>query len=147
LSLSALEHKFWENACRALGREEFIGECFNDGAQGGVIATFREIFKTRTAAEWLAAFEDVDTCVALVNDVAEMIEDPQIKHRGLIAEIEHPTEGRLKQIAPSVKLSATPGAMRLPPPLLGEHTREILKSLNYTDEMIESLAREGVVSL
>ncbi len=147
LSLGALEHKFWENACRVLGREDFIGKCFNDGAQEEIIAAFREIFKTRTAAEWLAAFENVDTCVALVNDIAEMIEDPQIKHRGLIAEIEHPTEGRLKQIAPTVKLSATPGAMRLPPPRLGEHTREILKSLDYTDETIESLAREGVISL
>jgi len=147
LSLGALEHKFWENACRALGREDFIGECFNDGAQEEIIAAFREIFKTRTAAEWLAAFENVDTCVALVNDIAEMIEDPQIKHRELIVEIEHPTEGRLKQIAPAVKLSATPGAIESPPPRLGEHTREILKSLDYADEMIESLASEGIVSL
>jgi len=147
LSLGALEHKFWENACRVLGREDFIGKCFNDDAQEEMIAAFREIFKTRTAAEWLAAFENVDTCVALVNDIAEMIEDPQIKHRGLIAEIEHPTEGRLKQIAPTVKLSATPGEMRLPPPRLGEHTREVLKGVNYTDETIESLAREGVISL
>jgi crotonobetainyl-CoA:carnitine CoA-transferase CaiB-like acyl-CoA transferase len=147
LSLGALEHKFWENACRLLGREDFIGECFNEGAQEKIIAAFREIFKTRTATEWLAAFEKVDTCVALVNDIAEMIEDPQIKHRGLIAEIEHPTEGRLKQIAPTVRLSATPGAVESPPPLLGEHTREILKSLDYDDETIKSLAREGAVSL
>ncbi|HEU0184281.1 MAG TPA: CaiB/BaiF CoA-transferase family protein [Blastocatellia bacterium] len=147
LSLGALEHKFWENACRVLGREDFIGECFNEGAQEKIIAAFREIFETRTAAEWLAAFENVDTCVALVNDIAEMVEDPQIKHRGLIAEIEHPTEGRLKQIAPTVKLSATPAAIEAPPPLLGGHTREILKGLDYDDETIKSLAREGVVSL
>jgi crotonobetainyl-CoA:carnitine CoA-transferase CaiB-like acyl-CoA transferase len=147
LSLGALEHKFWENACRVLGREDFIGECFNSGAQEEIIAAFREIFESRTSAEWLAAFEKVDTCIALVNDIAEMIEDPQIKHRGLIAEIEHPTEGRLRQIAPTVKLSATPGAIESPPPLLGEHTREILKSLDYDDETIESLAREGVISL
>jgi len=147
LSLGALEHKFWENACRVLGREDFIGKCFNDDAQEEMIAAFREIFKTRTTAEWLAAFENVDTCVALVKDIAEMIEDPQIKHRGLIAEVEHPTEGRLKQIAPTVKLSATPGEIRLPPPRLGEHTREILKNLDYADEMIESLAREGAISL
>jgi crotonobetainyl-CoA:carnitine CoA-transferase CaiB-like acyl-CoA transferase len=147
LSLGALEHKFWENACRVLGREDFIGRCFSDGAQEEMIASFREVFKTRTAAEWLAAFETVDTCVALVNDIAEMIEDPQIKHRGLIAELEHPTEGQLKQIAPTVKLSATPGAIGSPPPRLGEHTREILKSLDYTDEMIKSLAREDVISL
>jgi crotonobetainyl-CoA:carnitine CoA-transferase CaiB-like acyl-CoA transferase len=147
LSLGALEHKFWENACRVLGREDFIGSCFSDGAQEEMIAAFREIFKTRTASEWLAAFENIDTCIALINDIAEMIDDPQVKHRGLIAEIEHPTEGRLKQIAPIVKLSATPGEMRLPPPRLGEHTREILKSLDYTDEMIKSLAREDVISL
>jgi crotonobetainyl-CoA:carnitine CoA-transferase CaiB-like acyl-CoA transferase len=147
LSLGALEHKFWENACRTLGREDFIGKCYDDGAQEGIIAAFRELFITRTAAEWLAAFEHVDTCVALVNDIAEMIEDPQIKHRGLIAEIEHPTEGRLKQIAPTVKLSTTPGAVMSPPPRLGEHTREILKSLDYADETIESLTREGVVSI
>lgn len=147
LSLGALEHKFWENACRVLGREDFIGKCFNDGAQEEMIAVFRETFKTRTAAEWLAAFENVDTCVALVNDIAEMLEDPQIKHRGLIAEVEHPTEGRLKQIAPTVKLSATPGEIWLPPPRLGEHTREILKSLDYGDEIIESLAREGAISI
>ena len=147
LSLGALEHKFWENACRVLGREDFIGKCFNNDAQEEMIAAFREIFKTRTAAEWLAAFENVDTCVALVKDIAEMVEDPQIKHRGLIAEVEHPTEGRLKQIAPTVKLSATPGEIRLPPPRLGEHTRDILKSLDYADEVIESLAREGAISL
>ncbi|HKQ79314.1 MAG TPA: CaiB/BaiF CoA-transferase family protein [Blastocatellia bacterium] len=147
LSLGALEHKFWENACRVLGREDFIGKCFSDSAQEEMIEAFREIFKNRTAAEWLAAFENVDTCVALINDIAEMIDDPQVKHRGLIAEIEHPTEGALKQIAPTVKLSATPGAMRLPPPRLGEHTREILESLDYTDEMIKSLAREEVISL
>jgi len=147
LSLGALEHKFWENACSVLGCEDFIGKCFNDDAQEEMIAAFREIFKTRTAAEWLAAFENVDTCVALVNDIAEVIEDPQIKHRGLIAEVEHPTEGRLKQIAPTVKLSATPGEIRLPPPRLGEHTREILKNLDYADELIESLAREGAISL
>ncbi len=146
LSLGALESKFWENACRTLGREDFIEQCFKSGAQEEMIAAFREIFKTRTASEWLAAFENVDTCVALVNDIAEMIDDPQVKHRGLIAEIEHPEAGRIKQIAPTVKLSATPGDLRLPPPLLGQHTREILKSVDYTDEMIESLAREGVIS-
>jgi crotonobetainyl-CoA:carnitine CoA-transferase CaiB-like acyl-CoA transferase len=147
LSLGALEPKFWENACRVLGREDFIEQCFKSGAQEEMIAAFREIFKTRTASEWLYAFENVDTCVALINDIAEMIDDPQVRHRGLVAEIEHPEAGRIKQIAPTVKLSATPGEMRSPPPLLGQHTREILKSVGYTDEMIESLAREGVVSL
>jgi len=145
LSLGALEPKFWESACRVLGREDFIEKCFSNSAQEEMIAAFREIFKTRTASEWLAAFETVDTCIALINDIAEMIDDPQVRHRRLIAEVEHPEAGKIKQIAPTVKLSATPGAIQSPPPLLGAHTREILKSVDYTDEMIESLAREGAI--
>src|SRR5262245_11019348 len=72
LSLGALEHKFWENACRVLGRDDFIGRCFSDSAQEEMIVAFREIFKTRTASEWLAAFENIDTCIALINDIAEI---------------------------------------------------------------------------
>jgi crotonobetainyl-CoA:carnitine CoA-transferase CaiB-like acyl-CoA transferase len=74
-----------------------------------------------------------------------MIDDPQVKNRGLIAEIEHPTSGRIKQIAPTVKLSATPGEMRSPPPLLGEHTIEVLQGIGYTDEMVNRLSLDGVV--
>ncbi|MGE0129782.1 MAG: CaiB/BaiF CoA transferase family protein [Blastocatellales bacterium] len=146
LSLGALEHKFWENACRVLGREDFIEQCFKSSAQEEMIAAFSEIFKTRTASEWLAAFENVDICVALINDIAEMIDDPQVRRRGLIAEIEHPEAGRIKQIAPTVKLSATPGEIHSPPPLLGQHTREVLQTAGYDEQSIESLAREGVIS-
>jgi crotonobetainyl-CoA:carnitine CoA-transferase CaiB-like acyl-CoA transferase len=145
LSLGALEPKFWESACRVLSREDFVEKQYSGSAQDEMIAVFREIFKTRTAAEWITQFDQVDTCVALINDIAEMIEDPQVKHRGLIAEIEHPVEGRLKQIAPTVKLSATPGVIELPPPRLGEHTHEVLASIGYADSQIEQFATDGVV--
>jgi crotonobetainyl-CoA:carnitine CoA-transferase CaiB-like acyl-CoA transferase len=145
LSLGALEPKFWESACRVLGREDFIDKQFVDDEQTECIRALSEIFRTKTADEWLAAFEGVDTCLALVKDIGEMIDDPQVKHRGLIAEIEHPSSGRIKQIAPTVKLSATPGEMRSPPPLLGEHTIEVLKGIGYTDEMVDRLSRDGVI--
>ena len=146
LALGALEEKFWENACGVLGREDLIAVQFADGeAQTEIIAALAALFRTRTAAEWLAAFESVDTCLTLINDVAEMLDDPQVRHRGLIAELEHPTEGTLKQIAPTVKLSATPGEMRLPPPRLGEHTRDVLAAIGYSDEAIAQLARDGVI--
>src|SRR5262245_17609666 len=147
LSLGALETKFWENACRVLGREDFIERHFNPGAQEEMITIFGEIFKTRTAADWLAAFDKVDTCIALINNLDEMIEDPQVKYRQLIVEIEHPDEGKLKQIAPTVKLSATPGVIELPPPRLGEHTREVLSSTGIDDSQIEQLATDGVVGI
>lgn len=148
LALGALEEKFWENACRVLGREDLIAAQFADGeAQTEAIAALASIFRARTAAAWLAAFEGVDTCLTLINDVAEMLDDPQVRHRGLIAELQHPTEGALKQIAPTVKLSATPGEMRLPPPRLGEHTRRVLAAIGYDDAAITQLARDGVIGL
>src|SRR5262245_394266 len=145
LSLGALEPKFWEGACRVLGREDFIDLQFNDSRQGEIIETLKVTFKSKTKDQWLAAFEAVDTCIMPVKSLAEMFDDPQVRHRGLIGEIEHPVEGRLKQIAPTVKLSTTPGDMRTPPPHLGEHTREILASLGYTVEKIDSLARDEVI--
>ncbi len=137
LSLGALEPKFWEQACRVLGREDFVARQFNNDAQPELIAALREVFKTKTAEEWLATFEGVDTCIALVKDVAEMLDDPQIQQRGMIAELEHPTAGTLKQIAPTVNLSATPGVIKLPPPQLGEHSHAVLRELGYTDETIQ----------
>jgi crotonobetainyl-CoA:carnitine CoA-transferase CaiB-like acyl-CoA transferase len=145
LALGALEPKFWENACRVLGREDLIDKQFVDDEQRECIRALSEIFREKRADEWLVAFEGVDTCLALVKDIAEMIDDPQVKCRGLISEIDHPASGRIKQIAPTVKLSATPGEMRSPPPLLGEHTIEVLKGIGYTDEVINRLASDGVV--
>src|SRR5262245_30587972 len=145
LSLGALEPKFWEQACLVLGREDFIELQFDDSHQEEMIQTVAGLFKSKTLAQWLAAFEGVDTCIMPVKGLAEMIDDPQVRHRRLIGEIEHPGVGRLKQLAPWVKLSSTPADMRTPPPQLGEHTREILTSLGYTDEMIEALALEEVI--
>jgi crotonobetainyl-CoA:carnitine CoA-transferase CaiB-like acyl-CoA transferase len=148
LALGALEPKFWANACRVLGREDLIPRQFSDGPeQAEVIAALKTIFRARTAAEWLAAFQEADACLTLVNTVGEAVNDPQVRHRELIGEIEHPTEGRIKQLAPTVKLSATPGEMRLPPPRLGEHTRQVLAETGHSDEEIDRLARDGVITL
>jgi crotonobetainyl-CoA:carnitine CoA-transferase CaiB-like acyl-CoA transferase len=147
LSLGALESKFWENACRVLGREDFIELHFSDGRQEEMIDALAEIFRGKNADEWFTEFEGVDTCIMLVKDIAEMVDDPQVRHRGLIAEIDDPVAGKLKQIAPTLKLSSTPGELRSPPPRLGQHTHEILASLGYTDEFIEQMARDKVIDM
>ena len=148
LSLGALESKFWANVCRVLGCEELIVEQYAEGEkQEACIAKLTEVFRSRSAAEWLAVFEGVDSCLAIVKEAREVIEDPQITHRRLIIEIDHPTEGRLKQLAPFVRLSETPGSVDLPPPRLAEHTRQVVASLGYNDDAIDEMAQEGVIGV
>lgn len=146
LALGALEPKFWENLCHQLSRADLIPLQFSNSRQTELIAKLTAIFQTKTANEWLNEFAEVDTCLTLVKGIAEMMDDPQVIHRGLIGELDHPTAGRLKQIAPTVQLSATPGAMQAPPPELGEHTRAILSELGYTAALIEQWAQAGVIT-
>jgi len=145
LALGALEPKFWINACHVLKREDLIELQFNNDRQHFVIDTLQRIFLTKTASQWLAEFSGKDACLTLVKDIDEMLDDPQVRHRQLIAEIDHPQGGKLTQIAPLLKFSATCAELRLPPPLLGQHSNEILKEAGYNDEMIVLLKNSGVI--
>jgi crotonobetainyl-CoA:carnitine CoA-transferase CaiB-like acyl-CoA transferase len=145
VALGALEPKFWAAACRVLGCEELIAAQFAGGEeQARSVETVQQIFRRRSAAEWLEVFAAADACLELVGDPQEAINHPQIAHRCLISELDHAAHGPLKQIAPTARLSETPGEMRLAPPRLGEHTREVLREIGYADEEIERLQRGGV---
>ena len=73
----------------------------------------------------------------------EALDDVQIRARGLIVQLEHPTIGTAKSLANPVRFSSTPVSYRLPPPLLGEHTAEILQSLGFTAEDVNSMIAES----
>lgn len=147
VALGAIEPKFWAAACRALGCEDLIPLQFADAArQRECIERLQEIFRRRTAAEWLEVFAATDACLELVATPDEVLHHPQVVHRGLMAEMSHPTAGAIKQIAPTVRLSETPGEMRLAPPRTGEHTREVLGEVGYTDEEIERMVNDGAAA-
>jgi crotonobetainyl-CoA:carnitine CoA-transferase CaiB-like acyl-CoA transferase len=77
--------------------------------------------------------------------VGEALNDPQALARGLIVEIQHPTLDVVRSIANPVRFSSTPVLYRLPPPLLGEHSLEILQSLDYSSEEIVAVMREHAI--
>ncbi|MBZ5537956.1 MAG: CoA transferase [Acidobacteriia bacterium] len=85
--------------------------------------------KTKPRAEWRKILEDAGVPSGYINTVEEVFQDPQIQARGMIAQVNHPTIGHLRLVGIPIKLSETPGEIRLPPPRLGEHTEEILSSL------------------
>ncbi len=154
ISLGCLEPWFWENLCRELKREDLIPFHFkpehiddqsNMEKWQDISSQMEKIFITKTKDEWLSLLSQKNVAIASVNTLEEVFADPQIKERNMLAEIDHPTLGKIKQVGIAFKLSDTPGKIRSLSPLLGEHTKELLGELGYTDEDIRSLEKNKVI--
>ena len=99
----------------------------------------------RTREDWLTYLGQFDVLCAPVYDYAELFNDPQVRHNGIVAEQEHPIAGPIKVVGIPVKLSATPGEVGPPAPQLGQHTYTILRELGYDDARIDRLRQDAVV--
>ena len=105
-----------------------------------------EIFLTRTVAEWIATLAPAGVPCGAVNNIKQVFEDPHVQSRGMRVEIEHPTLGKFPAVANPIKFSATPIQYRSAPPMLGEHTAEVLKEYaNVDGARLEELRRKGVI--
>jgi crotonobetainyl-CoA:carnitine CoA-transferase CaiB-like acyl-CoA transferase len=103
------------------------------------------VFATRTRAEWINRLEDNDVPAWALYNIAEALEDEQVKHLNMIEEVEHRKAGKLKFVGSSVNYSNLSRKKGLPPPLLGEQTKKILSELGIQEEEILRLESEGVV--
>lgn len=145
LTLGCSEKHFWANLCKALGREDLIEYQFDEGEKREEAFKFlREIFMTKTRDEWIKTLREADVCCAPVYDLGEVFSDPHILARNMVKEVEHPAEGKVKQLGFPCKFSDTPCLIRTPPPALGEHTGEVLKNLGYTGDEINSFKKDGI---
>lgn len=144
IALAALELKFWENFCRAVRRPDLIPR-YEDCSEE-MFATLRQIFVERTATEWVALLESVDTCWAPVLRPEEVPQNQQVKARGMIQSYQHPTEGQVWSFAPPLKFAGLSPMARRPAPRMGEHTYEVLRELGHSAEEIETLERRGAVA-
>jgi crotonobetainyl-CoA:carnitine CoA-transferase CaiB-like acyl-CoA transferase len=140
------EPHFWKNLCQAIGREDLIA---SHGAppqeQEKVIAELASIFLTRTRDEWWQFLKDKNVCVAPVYDISEALNDPQLLHRQMVLEVEHPTLDGIKQIGFPVKLSDTPAQIRNLGRIAGADTQKIMAELGYSPEDIQRLGQEGAI--
>jgi crotonobetainyl-CoA:carnitine CoA-transferase CaiB-like acyl-CoA transferase len=94
-----------------------------------LVPLLETIFKTRTKHDWLAALEAAKVPCGAINNLAEVFADPQVLARGMVHTWQHPLGGAVQLVASPIKMSLTPVRTDLPPPTLGQHTREILDSI------------------
>jgi crotonobetainyl-CoA:carnitine CoA-transferase CaiB-like acyl-CoA transferase len=106
-----------------------------------------EIAITRTTAEWEELLLRIDVPHAAFAKITEIAEQPHLKAVGMIATLDHPSEGKIRQARPSARFSDTPAEIRRMPPRLGEHSRAILREAGFTDEDVASMIEKKVVGI
>lgn len=125
--------KFKNNQARVANRTELIN-------------ILSDILNTETSTHWMELFKAAPFPVGPINKMSEVFEDPHVKHIGLVKDLEHPTGGTVKVVGPPVRYSEAANTARTAPPLLGQHTDEILKDLlNYDEARIDQLREKSIV--
>jgi len=106
-----------------------------------------KVFAQKTRAEWQQLFKEArlrcDPCL----NYEELFAHPQVEANEMVITLEHPARGSIKMVNAPVKLTKTPVRPHIPPPLLGQHSRDILLQLGYTEQQIADLAARGIVKV
>jgi crotonobetainyl-CoA:carnitine CoA-transferase CaiB-like acyl-CoA transferase len=110
-------------------------------------AALTPLFKVRSSAEWLRRLEEAGVPAGPVLDVRQMHADPQALARKMIVKTTHPTAGEVSAIGLPIKFSATPGSIRRAAPILGQHTREVLRAHGFSDAEVDRMAALGAIRL
>jgi len=150
--IACASQRLWEKLCtEVLQRPELIRDprfltiADRNVNEPQLKVIIEEQTKIKSTQECIEILEKCDIPVGRIRKVAEVLEDENLKARGMVVEKEHPTAGKIKLLGNPVKLSHTPGEVTLAPPLLGQHTLEILKGLGYTAQEITAFKSEGIV--
>ncbi|HWM43592.1 MAG TPA: CoA transferase [Burkholderiales bacterium] len=151
INVAASGEGMWAGLCKAIGREdllaapEFKGGKKRAENRAKLNSILNESLSKKTGAEWIEILNKAGIPCGPIYKVDEVFADPQVKHLGVAAPVEHPKLGRKQILANAAVLSRTPAKVVAPTPEIGEHTDEILKELNYNATEIAKLREGGVV--
>jgi len=143
----------WERIADVMGHPEWrADERFADNSSRmanleALVDAMNAVLAQRTTDDWLAAFDAAGVPAGPVHSVGEALSHPQTHARDMVVELDHAQAGRTRALGCPIHFSATPTRIDRAAPVLGEHTREVLREFGYRDEEIDALAARGVVAL
>lgn len=152
INISVFRHKFWEKLCSTLDIEKIAEDprFKNNEQRMANVEALREIlspiFKQKTTDAWREVLDKQDIPNGPIYTYSEMLADRQFIQNQMVVEVDHPTLGPTKLVNQPIRYSKTPAQPKSHPPLLGEHTAEILKSLGIPDEEMAELRKQKVVN-
>ena len=151
MNLGAANQRTWEAFCRAVGLEDLLtDERFTTNTdrkarEDELASLLEETLRTQPTAYWVNLLEEAGVPAGPIYNLAQVYNDPHVRARNMVVELDDPHLGTIKHIGVPVKLSDTPGTIRHRAPDLGEHSREVLLEAGYTPAEVESLVEHGVI--
>lgn len=152
VNIAVTNQKQWENFCEVLHFPELAHDTRFESMKarlanyGELRPVIERVVSKMARSEVIDAMSRVGIPAGPINTVAEILEDPHILAREMVVELTHPEYGPLKALGIPIKLSDTPGAAEKAPPKFGEHNREVLRGLGYSDLEIGRLETEGIAT-
>jgi formyl-CoA transferase/CoA:oxalate CoA-transferase len=144
--------KLWRTFCPLVGLPQladdarYLTNAARNANRASLVDALQEAFLTRSYEEWEAILQPAGIPIGAINTLDAVVAHPQVAARGAMVESPHPVAGTIRTVAPPVRMSETPGSVRSPAPLLGQHTREVLRQrLALADDEIARLERAGVI--
>ena len=150
-NIAVANEQLWEKFCKTVGLEDikddprFATNPKRVENRDELVKIVSDVFATRNADEWLKMIQDAGIPCGPIYTMDKVFSDPQVLHREMLKELDHPIAGKIKVTGVPLKLSDTPGAVETPPPVLGQHTEEILDALGYSREELEELRQDKVI--
>lgn len=151
INIAVGNDQLWERFCKAVGLENVMNDPkFATNAKRvenreEIVKIISDLIVTKDGEEWLKILTDAGIPCGPIYTVDKVFADPQVLHREMVKELDHPKAGKVKVTGIPIKLSDTPGEVETAPPVLGQHTQEILTELGYSDKDLEKLKQEKVI--